>query len=487
VLGRLSGAHEPQRLDKVIADMRRDIAALREEHRRLKDDLQRDFPEYANLVFPRPASLAAVRAVLREGEALAAFYLGEARGYAWTVTRDAATFRTVAARRSEIEADVAALRRRLDPSSRVLLRFDSARAHKLYALLLQPDEPLWGRAQLVSVIPHGALGQLPPAVLLTGPAVAADYREMPWLVRRVALSQLPSANALLALRRMRAGRADRLPFAGFGDPVFSDATPAAASRAVALRNLTLVRAADRLDELLQKASSAPSERISGGPQPSAPVAARLADAFRLLGDLPDTSQELREIAGALRADPERDLYLRDRASELNVKRQRLDDRRVIAFATHGLVPGEIPGLDEPALALSNPALSGDAGEDGFLTMDEVLALKLDADWVVLSACNTAAADGRGDEAVSGLGRAFFYAGARSVLVSNWAVETTSARRLTTELFRRQAEQPQLGRAEALRQSMLALMNASGTDPSGRTFAYSHPAFWAPFSLVGDGS
>jgi len=87
--------------------------------------------------------------------------------------------------------------------------------------------------------------------------------------------------------------------------------------------------------------------------------------------------------------------------------------------------------------------------------------------------------------VSGLGRAFFYAGARSLLVSNWAVETTSARLLTTELFKRQMESPALTRAEALRQSMMALMDRTANAP-GTDHPYAHPAFWAPFALVGDG-
>ena len=117
-----------------------------------------------------------------------------------------------------------------------------------------------------------------------------------------------------------------------------------------------------------------------------------------------------------------------------------------------------------------------------------LTLKLDADWVVLSACNTAAADGAGAEAVSGLGRAFFYAGARSLLVTHWPEETISAKGLTTEIFRQQAKDPSLSRAEALRRSMIELMDGPGyVDPStGQTvFSYAHPIFWAPFSLVGD--
>ena len=121
-------------------------------------------------------------------------------------------------------------------------------------------------------------------------------------------------------------------------------------------------------------------------------------------------------------------------------------------------------------------------------MGEILGLRLDADWVVLSACNTAAGYGRGAEAVSGLGRAFFYAGTRALLVTHWAVETTSAEALTTDLFRRQAADPTLSRVAALRQAMLALIDGPGyVDERGRVvFSYGHPIFWAPFSIVGDG-
>jgi CHAT domain-containing protein len=108
--------------------------------------------------------------------------------------------------------------------------------------------------------------------------------------------------------------------------------------------------------------------------------------------------------------------------------------------------------------------------------------------VVLSACNTGAGEGAGAEAVSGLGRAFFYAGTRALLVSNWPVETTSARTLTTDLFQRQAADPTPPRAEALNRTMQELIDRAGyIDRRGRlVFSYAHPLFWAPFSLVGDG-
>jgi CHAT domain-containing protein len=203
--------------------------------------------------------------------------------------------------------------------------------------------------------------------------------------------------------------------------------------------------------------------------------------------LPETADEVRSIALALKADPAADVFLGAQATENQVRTMNLVDRRVVMFATHGLVPGDLDGLTQPALALSAPSVVGGGG-DGLLTMDKILGLKLDADWVVLSACNTATADGAGAEAVSGLGRAFFYAGARAVLVTNWPVETSSARTLTTDTFHRQATDPALSRAVALQQAMLGLIDGSGlVDAQKRTvFSYAHPIFWAPFSLVGDG-
>ena len=159
--------------------------------------------------------------------------------------------------------------------------------------------------------------------------------------------------------------------------------------------------------------------------------------------------------------------------------------KVISFATHGLVPGDLDGLLRPALALSLPGEGEE--EDGLLTTDDIIGLDLDADWVVLSACNTGAADGAGVEAVSGLGRAFFYAGARALLVSNWPVHSEATKDLMVTLFRRHAENggPKAG---ALRHAMETLI-AEGTykDDTGKdVFAYAHPLFWAPFTLVGDG-
>jgi CHAT domain-containing protein len=151
----------------------------------------------------------------------------------------------------------------------------------------------------------------------------------------------------------------------------------------------------------------------------------------------------------------------------------------LAFATHGLLPNDFPGISEPSLALANPG----GGKHGLLTLEDILGLKLNADLVVLSACNTAAGDGQGADALSGLGRGFLYAGTRALLVTHWPVESESARLLVTGLFERQATDAKLSRAQALRQSMLALMQRTN---SSEGFAYAHPLFWAPYVLIGEG-
>ena len=172
------------------------------------------------------------------------------------------------------------------------------------------------------------------------------------------------------------------------------------------------------------------------------------------------------------------LTQRQRSWTLNIAD--LADYRVVYFATHGLVAGEVKGLAEPSLALTLPKQPSEI-DDGLLTASEVAQLKLNADWVVLSACNTIAGDRPGAEALSGLARAFFYAGARALLVSHWSVESNAAMRLTTSTFDILKSDPKLGRAEALRRAMLAYM-IDAANPLN-----AHPALWAPFVVAGEGA
>ena len=471
---------------KAIGSLRHNIEQLSAANRALSEEIADRFLDYADLVNPKPATLEQARLALYQGESLIATYIGEDRTYLWAVPHKGdVTFAAVDMGAEELKKLVAVLRGSLDPSAATLgdiPDYDVELAYGLYKSLLKPIESGWQKSRSLLVVADGPLGYLLLSVLPTKPVklgsekepIFSRYKDVAWLPRTHAITVVPSVASLVTLRRLPPGDPARRPFAGFGDPYFSPEQAVAAaqeraqaavkSRGINIRSLPL--------------------RLRARPDTRRFNSAEIARLPRL----PDTADEIRGIAVALKADLNEDVFLGARASEQRVKSLDLSNRQVIAFATHGLVPGDLNGLIEPALALSSPKVTG-GDNDGLLTLGEILALKLDADWVVLSACNTAAAQGAGAEAVSGLGRAFFYAGTRALLVSNWPVETTSAKVLTTDLFRRQSEDRGLSRAEALRQAMLGLMDGPGyidPDTDKVVFSYAHPIFWAPFTIVGDG-
>jgi CHAT domain-containing protein len=368
--------------------------------------------------------------------------------------------------------------------------FDLALAYELYAALLKPVEAGWQGAKNLIVVTNGALGELPLGLLPTAPSridvndkpLFAGYRNVPWLARSHAVTVVPSASALITLRRLPPGAPGRDKLIGFGDPYFN-AQEAAEAEAEQAAPPTQVASASTGDAGADAITRGVPLKLRASPHTEDVDTAELA----MLPRLPDTRQELVSVAKALDVDPAKALYLGKAANEQNVETLDLAHYRIVAFATHGLVPGDIDGLTQPALALTAPDIAGVKG-DGLLTMEKILALKLDADWVVLSACNTAAGAGAGAEAASGLGSAFFYAGTRALLVTNWSVQSASARELISDLFHRQSADPELSRGEALRQAMMRLLDGPGSvDGSGRSvFTYAHPLFWAPYSVIGDG-
>ena len=453
-----------------------ELAAAR---RTLQDEIARRFPQYASLVAPRPPGVAQARTALRPGEALVVVFPAEERTFVWCVpAQGPARFASVERSRAELERIVAELRRALDVDAVTMAdipRFDVGLSHRLYTALFEPVAESLERATTLLAVVQPPLDRLPLGVLVTSDASLGKdrrslfdgYRRIPWLATRQALAVIPSVGAWLGLRTQPPARADRRPFVGFGDPLFS------------------------VDQALRADTGSQGMRprglhvrsVRGTTRGSLDVAGVSSD-LSALSALPDTREEVRAMAAALGADPEADVFLGREASRSRVLGMDLSDRRVLAFATHALVPGDLDGLDQPALALSSSQVTGRA-DDGLLTQEDILRLRLNADWVVLSACNTGAAEGEGAEAVSGLGRAFFYAGARALLVSMWSVETTSARELTTGLFTALARNPAQGRAGALKESIARLITGPGLAENGVQASYAHPFFWAPFVLVGE--
>ena len=279
---------------------------------------------------------------------------------------------------------------------------------------------------------------------------------MDWLIRTHAVTVRPSVASLKVLRGKSVIAEATKPMIGFANPIFDQSTGQMAENTRVIADITAMRG------------------IRG-------TIADVEELRTVLPSLPETATELREVAASVHANSA-DLFLGAAATETRVKQEKLNQFRILYFATHGLLAGDVSDFAklnaEPALVLSLPEHPTEL-DDGLLTASEVAQLKLSADWVVLSACNTASAEKPGAEALSGLARAFSYAGGRSLVVSNWEVNSDSAVALMTGTFAALAADPKLSHAEALQKSMLAMIdNAQRPD-------WAQPKYWAPFVVLGE--
>jgi len=472
---------EPDALAKLQAEEAEIRAAISAE----SEALSAEHPRYSRLATPRPVALDVLQAALRPGEAVLSWTIKPEEGsdalFLIAVTPKDARF--FGSRHPSIGRDVKHLRLRLDPKTvggrDGLLALPVDTAHSLYRALFDPLEDVLAGVETLYVVPDGPLQSLPPGVLLTEPVTGAiddvsQFADMPWLAKRHAIAMLPSVGSLIALRSLEADAAAREPFLGIGDPLLADHPGlGGAGEAGPAQTTRSGGAADWLETAGAGAETASLASLYRG-------AGADVSAVRALPALPDTADELAAMARYLETGDD-SLLLRTAATETALKDGRpLDRYAILAFATHGLVAGELPGVaTEPALVMTPPD-SALPDDDGLLTASEISALSLNADWVILSACNTAAPDGSpGADGLSGLAKAFFHAGARSLFVSHWPVVSSATVKLTTGMLRALAETDGLSRAAAHQRAMLALM----ADPDEPMFA--HPLFWAPFVIAGE--
>lgn len=356
--------------------------------------------------------------------------------------------------------------------------FDPALAYRLYKILFGPADGLIRDKELL-IVPSGPLAQLPFHTLITAPpdpklSGTAAYAKARWLIRRQAITILPSASSFDLARRMKTSPAPKA-LIGFGNPLLQG-QPGNAGQMAQARSARMKQSCRSVN--LMANAERRRKFLANLPLVGVFFRGNLADvaALKMAPPLPETADELCTVAQNL-GTPQSDIWLGKRMTETAIKelseKGELRNYRVIHFATHGLVAGDLQGINEPALLFTPPATASER-DDGLLTSSEVAQLELNADWVVMSACNTAAGNARNANALSGLARAFFYAGARSLLVSHWNVNSEVAVEITTRAFREATHG--VSRSEALRRAMLAEIK------KGRMYA--HPAMWAPFALVG---
>jgi CHAT domain-containing protein len=451
----------------LLVALRGEIDSLRTEIAELDRRLAAEFPNYYELVNPKPLSILDVQAQLEDDEALLVFLVAAANTYVWAISKTASKWHEDIFGRAMLGDDIAILRAQLDPNSAsnrgaesldpedgsaTVPAFDRMRAWALYGELIRPVESVLLDKRHVFVVADGPLAALPLSVLVSEEPLGQDtdpsaLRDTDWLAKRYAFTTLPTVSSLSIIKkaeRTRLHSAKR--FKGYGAPVLG------------------------------------GKRSPGGNSAERGFfrgSLANVEAVRDLAPLPQTEPELRRLAASLGAG-EQDVFAGPRATEMAVKQTDFSNTAVLAFATHGLLSGDLQGLAEPALVLTPPDIASSL-DDGLLTASEISELDLSAEWVILSACNTAGGDGRPDaEGLSGLARAFIYAGARAILVSHWPVRDDAAARLTTGAIGLLNSDNHLRRSEALAIAMLDLMR-DGRDPS-----LAHPSAWAPFVVVGGG-
>jgi CHAT domain-containing protein/tetratricopeptide (TPR) repeat protein len=470
-----------------------------------------EFPDYAALARPEPLQLADLQRTLRPDEALvllastkAGYVLAE-ETFIWAVTKNNARWVRSELGQKALSERVAGLRCGLDKAlweddttakgCRDLLQreaeldatgnvrterlpFDATRAHSLYKALFGQLEDLISDKHLL-IVPSGALTQLPLQVLVTEPSSGTDHRATAWLARKHAITVLPAVSSLKALRRVAKPSSAARPMLGIGNPLL-EGDPA--SRPWEAEWAKLARDKQACPQTLWQRVAGRVEKHRSVQKIATREGRADLDHLRSQVPLHDTADELCAVAKDLRLSPD-DILLGGRATETLLKtlsdNGKLAQYRVLHFATHGTIAGDIEGTSEPGLILTPPKQQSDL-DDGYLSASEVAALKLDADWVVLSACNTAAGSAQGAEALSGLARAFIYAGARALLVSHWSVDSAATVKLITSAVGTIAHDAKLGRAEALRRAMLVLIDKGAAHEA-------HPAYWAPFIVVGEGA
>lgn len=406
----------------------------------LEREVQAASPRYPQLVLSEAISAEEVMTNLAADEALSLILIGSSGGVGFLVDLSGVSTYAIDLTRAEVDRQVARLRAPVEHPSEVP-PYPVDTAYELYRALYGPVESkLSTKRHLINVY-SGSLLSLPAAMLVTEPTARVegwDYSKVPWLVSRHALTLAPAVQSFVSLRKTPRSQAP-YAFLGFGDPI-------------------------------------PSGDVSGLmaalDMPPTPTCRREAELIAHFSPLPDTATELMDSARALNMGSG-NVVLGAAFTEATVKRKSLKDYRNLSFATHGLLPSKLQCLPDAALVTS-----ARGGGDGLLFASEVAAdLEMDADLVVLSACDTGGQGGgdTGGEALSGLARNFFYAGARNLLVSHWEVPSLMTMELVVRSFERLASGTQP--AEALRASQLGII-ASG--------AWSHPKAWAGFTLVGHG-
>ncbi len=468
--------------------------------------LKKEFPEYIALANPAPLSIQDAQAQL-QGDEVLVYFVDTAElenateeTFIWFISKTDVKWIRSSLGSKSLDTAVKTLRCGLDSESWINekkvqdcnklldtnfkyndylkgqpLPLNTTLSHKLYQEFFGDVKDIIHNKKLL-LVPSGPLTSLPFQILLTEPPKpGTNYQDMKWIINDHDITILPSVSSLKALRRTLKPSAATHQYLGIGNPLLSG--PKETDKSAWNKQNCNFNEATKTIKVAKWDSIENITKFFSRGQVNLTLLKRQHP-------LPETADELCAVAQVLGAS-EKSVVLGAKATEGNIKKfsnvGMLKQMKIIHFATHGLLAGETESLiknqAEPSLLLTPPNKASNF-DDGLLTASEITQLKLDADWVILSACNTAGGEKPGAEAMSGLARAFFYSGARALLVSHWYVDSNATVALITKSFEALKKRPQLGRSGALRVAIQDLIKSK---------QYSHPEYWAPFIVVGEGA
>jgi CHAT domain-containing protein len=435
-----------------VAKLDSEIDKVQKSRKEAEDAAQAASPEYAQLV-QAGASVPVLQKALRPKEAMLAFVVDKDATYAVLVDEHDVHSYRINAGSAELAKKIAALRKTIEPDAQSarpeLPVYDIAAAQDLYDLLVAPVAIEIDQLQRLVVVPNGPLTGLPFEVLVTGksaPVTDQNYANVPFLIQKLAVNYIPSPQNFVVLRNNLKPSAATQPYIGFGD-----FKPATAS---------------------QLEASFPPKRCGQD----------LAG-MEQLPLLPGTEREVSYVGKSLFHVPDSDIVLGSAFTKQHMKDANLDQFRVVHLATHALLPTDLSCLTEPTVIVS-PDISDRTADSAFLKLSDILALKLDADLVLLSACNTGNSGQIAGDSLSSLARSFFFTGARGLLVTHWELSDVAAPLLTALTL--QAAGQSRDSTEALRDAKLTLIHDVASKLGKDGNFYTHPYTWGAFVLIGDG-
>jgi CHAT domain-containing protein len=425
----------------------------------LLDEISQAQPSINQLLTsPKALKLKDIQRNLSSGEALLAIAPLADSTLILLISKERARYRVAKVAKQQIDELVERIRKTTTFDENVSVPdFDTSAASELYNILLRWSDSSLAQINNLKVTTTGALSSLPFSLLLRKPikAETASYGRAQWLIKDMGITQMPTLNAWYSLSQNKSVATGK-GFIAWADPYYGGEV----NIDNRLRGAVVIHSPNKVDNTITAIEALP------------------ANMENYLPALPETLDEAKAIAKVLSASPKMDVISGALATRTDVLKRsasgELLRKNVLLFATHGLAPGELPGLSQPALAMAR-----ENGENQLLTLADVMELRLSADWVILSACNTASADRLGGDPMSGLARGFFFTGARGLLLTHWSVESESAAVITAGTIEEYMLHPKKGHGEALRKVSLRLIAATDTQRQ-----WQHPAYWAPFAVVG---